>query len=261
MEAALGSKPAEGELQRVHLRKLMAEDEWDETKDLPGQRRGSEKLREAAEFRPVDMPSSRGAAWRNLENGSPEELALRQHAMNLQRRLVVARIEETLGHVRTGLVNQANTYLQQIRSRGGANHPGYHLSNANYAEVQKQGQAVRVLAQIHNICQEKLLRLNWDLSPVGKASSTDLLNRYRPLSSADLKCSTETYSTRGTSSKFSLPWFWRMVPINLQETEEEARAKDEKFVAECKRNISLYVASPDHSLQSSGSAGSTPNVR
>lgn len=237
MESALGSKPREDELEHVQLRKLFAEDEWDEAADPPRHQRGPHKLREGAEFRPVDLPSSRGLAWRSLERLAgleEEDISVRQRAMDIERRVVLSRLDETLGKSRTHLVDQANTFLNKIRSTGGAAHRGYNLSGDAYEEVQKQGQAVRLLAQIYNILRSKLERLSYDSSIEAQTIRVHVLQRYRVLTSTDLKCSTETYSTRGTSSKgFCLPWFWRMVPVNLEETVEEARARDETFISEC----------------------------
>lgn len=236
MSKALGSEPDPDELEEICLRKLMAEDEWDDVSDPPRHRRGGAALRMGAEFRPVDLPSARGAAWRSpvVRGDRPDDSPLRKRAMDIELRLLLARMDQILGESRTRLVAQANTYLQQIRSRGGSENRGYQLASKAYEDVQAQGKAVRVLAQVYNACRAKMLRLAYDLSPSGEARAQDLRKRYRELVSDDLRCSTATYSTRGnTSDKFKLPWFWRMVPANLDETEEEARARDEEFVAEC----------------------------
>lgn len=234
MAKALGSDPGPGELQEVRLTKLMEEDEWD-NRDAPARHnKTGHDLRPGAEFRPVDLPSSRAAAWRSLDNIGQSEAVLRKTAMDIELRLLIARIAEILGGVRTRLIAQANTYLQQIRSTGGNQNHGYHQQNMAYAEAQKQGKAVRVLAQLYNMCRAKILNLAYDTSVEGTARANDLRNRYRPLVADDLKCSTATYSTRGTASKgFSLPWFWRMVPIDLRESDAETRERDEQFVAEC----------------------------
>ena len=75
--------------------------------------------------------------------------------------------------------------------------------------------------------------MKWNKEPSAAAEFDKLLERYKYLCAEDLRCSTETYSTAGTTSKFTLPWFWRMVPANVNESPEVARAKDEKFVAQC----------------------------
>lgn len=236
MITALGSKPAAGELGEIRLTKLMQEDEWGEPTVPP-----RHNLRTSAELRPVDLPSARSDSWRSV---SPNDLAvdveLKRRAMRIEERLLTARANEELGHVRTTLVDQANTFLTQIRSGGGNEARGYHLTNASYAEVQKQGKAVRMHAQIYNMCVRKLRKLNWDTTAEGRLRTAGLHLRYRYLESNDLVCSTATYSSRGTSPKFTLPWFWRMVSFTGEESEEDASKADEKFVAEC--DYCLYLS-------------------
>lgn len=235
MVAAVGSAPAIDELEDLRLRRLLDEDEWGLPDDKPRTARTRYKLREDAEFRPIDLPSSRGLEWRALATAglTDEERDVRTRAMDIQRKVVIARLDETLGEIRTRIVDQANTYLQKIRSRGRNAARGYNLSNHAYAEAQNQGKAVRVHAQIYNICRDMLEPLAWDKSPAGVAQLKDDLARYRPMRADDVKCSTETYSTAGVSANFALPWFWRMVPRDTTESPEVARERDEEFVAEC----------------------------
>lgn len=239
------------------MRKLMKEDEWSDSTEQDRNKRGPHALRQEAEFRAVDMPSSRGVGWRSLQirEGTQDDTAIRTKAMDIQLRLVVARMDEALGQIRTKIVDQANMFLQKIRSTGSSAAKGYNLKNAAYEEVQAQGRAVRLQAQIYNICRAKLKKLAWGMTPEAIARAKDLLNRYCELKSEDLVCSTQTYSTRGTSSNFQLPWFWRMVPLNFDETPEQTREKDELFVAECKFCIALEVYHTYRLNQSSVSAG------
>ena len=235
MAAALGSEPGANELVGIRLRRLMEEDEWGGPGDKPRKARTNYNLREEADFRPVDLPSARGPQWRGLEVAGTDEddTGLRRRAMTVQVQLVVARLDEELSQIRTRIVDQANTYLQRIRSRSGHRARGYHAANQAYADAQNQGKAVRIHAQIYNACRGMLERLKWNKEPSAAGEFDKLLERYKYLCAEDLKCSTETYSTAGTTSKFTLPWFWRMVPANVNESPEVARAKDEKFVAQC----------------------------
>ncbi|VDB96616.1 unnamed protein product [Peniophora sp. CBMAI 1063] len=248
MSIALDSEPVESELKVIRLRKLMDEDEWGaalEPRAGPGSR-GSRALRTGAEFRPVDLPSSRGEAWRSacLTEATGEEIMLRRRAMAIEVDVLIARMNETLGQIRTRMVDQANTYLHRIRSRNGNANHGYHQQNVAYKDAQDQGKAVRLNAQIYNICREKLAMLKWDTTAETDARFKTLLANYQYLTPDHLKCSTATYSTTGTSSQFTLPWFWRMVSMTARETVEEAQRKDEEFVANCKY-LAPSTPSPD----------------
>ncbi|VDB96079.1 unnamed protein product [Peniophora sp. CBMAI 1063] len=243
MEAALGSYRGHGTLTTVKLTKLLQEDEWDDTEEAqPGaaSRRGddapagSRVLRTGAEFRAVDLPSSRSSNWRamHVNPTDDDDCDIRRHAMEIETGVLLARMNETLGHIRTLIVDQANTYLQRIRSRNGNGNQGYHQLNVAYADAQKQGKAVRVHAQIYNICREKLMSLAWDTSPETKVRFDMMREKYRVLTAKDLVCSTKTYSTTGTVSGFKLPWFWRMVGMDATESVEQTRQKDEEFIAD-----------------------------
>ncbi|VDC03262.1 unnamed protein product [Peniophora sp. CBMAI 1063] len=233
MAAALRSKPSPGELAEVRLHKLMEEDEWGGPAEPP-RHEGERNLRRAAEFRPVDLPSARSFDWRKLEDeGVDTELGIKQRAMEVEGKLLMARMEEELGQVRTTIIDQANTYLQKIRSGGGNETRGHHLTARAYEEVQNQGKAVRLHAQIYNMCATKLRKLDWDTSVQGKEDKKARTARYRFLEPEHLKCSTATYSTRGTSPNFVLPWFWRMVPEGQDDQSGATREEDEQFVAEC----------------------------
>ena len=59
------------------------------------------------------------------------------------------------------------------------------------------------------------------------------------MESEDLVCSTATYSTRGLSPKFKLPWFWRMIPDGLDEDMEAFTEEDAEYVAKCKMHRNL----------------------
>ncbi|VDB99537.1 unnamed protein product [Peniophora sp. CBMAI 1063] len=232
MAAALGSRPGRNELQKVRLQPLMKEDEWGPPEGERETRRRY-NLREGAEFRAVDMPSSRSDGWRKglqLEQGSPEMLT-RRRAMDIQAQLCVALMNESLGEIRTRIVDQANTYLQRIRSTRGHANVNYHERNVAHEEARRQGKAVRIHAQIYNACREKLAKLGWEGDAVSQEKIMSWLLRYRVLRSEDLICSTATYSTRGTVPDFSLPWFWRMVAANPDEPVEVTRKKDEEFIA------------------------------
>ncbi|VDC03130.1 unnamed protein product [Peniophora sp. CBMAI 1063] len=139
MVAALGSKPRDGDLTETTLHHLMPEDEWDDTPPIRG---GTRNLRPAAELRPVDMPSTRKKGWREASANSvlPGQRELCMMALNIQARLLMGRMEEELGQIRTGLVDQANTFLLRIRSRNGTGnaHLGHHLKSQAYSEAQKQ---------------------------------------------------------------------------------------------------------------------------
>ncbi|VDC00896.1 unnamed protein product [Peniophora sp. CBMAI 1063] len=243
MEAALGGPPGSGGLTGVKLTKLMKEDEWDDP-DTPDPRapeglagaRGPRPrvLRPGAEFRPVDLPSSRTEAWRApaLTSSDDDDVQLRRRAMEIEASVLLARMDETLGQLRTLIVDQANIYLHRIRLRNGNHNQGYHQLNLAYADAQQQGKVVRVHAQVYNICRERLVKLQWDSASTTVDRFTFIRKKYRVLTADDLHCSTKTYSTTGTASRFKLPWFWRMVPMSTTEDLEVARALDEEFVAE-----------------------------
>ena len=237
MAIALGGQPAVGELKEIRLKKLMQEDEWGGASDQPRHERGTHSLRIAAEFRPVDMPSARGPGWRALGvtdvhgQGNP----VHKQAMDTELKVLVARAEEELGIIRTRIVDQANTYLRRIRSGGGNEKRGYGMMNAAYTQAHEQGRAVRLHAQIYNMCVSKIRRLSEGMG-ASLPEFRSAVQRYRYLESKDLVCSTATYSTRGTSPNFTLPWFWRMSQLQ-EENAELASQRDQEFVSECESRI------------------------
>ena len=235
MAAALGSDPLANELQCIRLQRLLQEDEWGRPGDKSRDARTGYTLRTEAEFRPIDLPSARGVSWRGLQVAGLEEddTELRKKAMDIQTKLLIARMDETLGQIRTRIVDQANIYLQQIRSRSGNAVRGYHMSNHVYEKAQDQGKAVRIHAQIYNACRSMLERLGWRKDATGSADFKLLLTKYQYLKGEDLACKTETYSSTGMTKDFSLPWFWRMVPANAKDSPEVTRKKDEEFIADC----------------------------
>ncbi|VDC00045.1 unnamed protein product [Peniophora sp. CBMAI 1063] len=238
MAAALRSKPGPGELAEVRLLKLMQEDEWGNSAGGPQHDNSDRPLRRAAEFRPIDLPSSQGSDWRTVREGLTDvEKSIWMRAMEIEGKLLIARMEEELGQVRTTIIDQANTYLQKIRSGGGNATRGHHLTARAYEEVQQQGKAVRLHAQIYNMCASKLRKLDWDDSVEGKADKDACHARYRFLEADHLVCSTAMYSIRGTSPNFVLPWFWRMIPEGSDDETGVARPDDEEFVAECELTI------------------------
>ena len=107
--------------------------------------------------------------------------------MTVQVQLVVARLDEELSQIRTRIVDQANTYLQRIRSRSGHRARGYHAANQAYADAQNQGKAVRIHAQIYNACRGMLERLKWNKEPSAARNRLLTWSSALPMSSQKLQ--------------------------------------------------------------------------
>lgn len=231
-----GDDMAEECLTGARLVRLLPEDEWDEDNIVEHRY----DLRPLAEFKPVDIPSSRPEERRCKDGTSAAE----KRAMDVELELRIARLESRIRKVMEGAVDQAQSYRLQLRQNKskGKNSNNYVARKNAWLHTREQNKDVRVHAAIYNHGVKRLARLFWDDTTLAQERKVALLSRYRPIRAEDIRCTTATYdmynNTR-TKGKFQLPWFWKMGmgrdPDDMDVDEGIQAMDDETFIGNCER--------------------------